>query len=699
MADGRVDVGNEVSLGFDYSELNKMSELLRSHAEFEKRLAEEDYEYKLDLMKKRYSYEEELEARAAKAGKTRGYAEHKEKLKQLQAQYKAEEKTANAARKAQMEADIKAEEEKLKKIEKLVEKYKKRQKVKDASEARKSAGSKFASGNLLDKWEVLKGAWTEGGGGGKSLLNTLSTAITGIGTLIRQLDSQIDSIAKKRGTIDTRLQGSTANKKNWAGSYWENMSTDIMRVAGTSPYITQEKVATNIENLVGQGISYNVEQRAFLATMAEKIATTFNVADGTLLRLVRIQQQDSTAGRLGMESMITAFLNNMYETTEYLSDIATSVRSSLDEVESLMGAADAVALEYQVQKWMGSLYSVGMSQKAVSGIAQAFGQLAAGDISGLTSGGMGNLMIMAANQAGLSIADILADGIDDSDTNKLMYAMVDYLQIIAAESSNSRVVQQQLAKVYGLTASDLKAATNLRGSLGSIGNSTLNYSGAMSRLYSMAGSMGKRTSTGEMLENAWSNLKYSMAAGIANNPAIYGIYKIANLLSDTVGGIDFGIPMYMGTGLPMTFNVADLMRVGALSASIFSNMGNLISAVGNMGSGASILKALNISGLTTVTRGGGNVGSGGGITLSESGSIVGNNDENAASDKTMSDAKGNAAAEVAENNEDDTKLKDVNSNIDRIYELINSVINGMSSVKVDMGDASAWTAALRSTTP
>ena len=108
------------------------------------------------------------------------------------------------------------------------------------------------------------------------------------------------------------------------------MSTDIMRVAGASPYITQEKVASNIETLVGQGIAYNVEQRAFLATMAEKIATTFNVADGTLLRLVRIQQQDSTAGRLGMESMINAFLNNMYETTEYLGSIADSVRSSLN---------------------------------------------------------------------------------------------------------------------------------------------------------------------------------------------------------------------------------------------------------------------------------------------------------------------------------------------------------------------------------
>ena len=357
-----------------------------------------------------------------------------------------------------------------------------------------------------------------------------------------------------------------------------------------------------------------------------------------------------------------------------------------------MGAADAVALEYQVQKWMGSLYSVGMSQNAVAGIASAFGQLAAGDISGLTSGGMGNLMIMAANQAGLSIADILADGIDDSDTNRLMYAMVDYLQIIAAESSNSRVVQQQLAKVYGLSASDLRAATNLRGSMGGIRGSSLSYNGAINRLYSMAGSMGSRTSTGEMMENAWSNLKYSMASGIASNPALYGIYKIANLLSDTVGGIDFGIPMYMGTGMPITFNVADLMRVGALSGSILSNMGNLISAVGNMGSGASILKALNISGLTTVTRGGGTIiNTPSGAALSESGAIVGNNDSNAVTSKTMGDATADANAQVAEATpEDEVKLKTVDEHIVQIYDLLHDVVLGTSSLKVSPAMGSVW---------
>ena len=128
------------------------------------------------------------------------------------------------------------------------------------------------------------------------------------------------------------------------------MSTDIRNVAGVSPLIKQESVVSNLEKLVGQGISFDVEQRAFLETIKDKIATTFEAADGTLLRLVRIQQQDTTAARLGMESALTSFLNNMYETTEYMQSVAKSVRNSLQEAESLMGAKSAAAFEYQVQK-------------------------------------------------------------------------------------------------------------------------------------------------------------------------------------------------------------------------------------------------------------------------------------------------------------------------------------------------------------
>lgn len=128
------------------------------------------------------------------------------------------------------------------------------------------------------------------------------------------------------------------------------MSTDIRNVAGVSPLIKQESVVSNLEKLVGQGISFDVEQRAFLETIKDKIATTFEAADGTLLRLVRIQQQDTTAARLGMESALTSFLNNMYETTEYMQSVAKSVRNSLQEAEALMGSKSAAAFEYQVQK-------------------------------------------------------------------------------------------------------------------------------------------------------------------------------------------------------------------------------------------------------------------------------------------------------------------------------------------------------------
>ena len=128
------------------------------------------------------------------------------------------------------------------------------------------------------------------------------------------------------------------------------MNKDIVRSVGLSPMIKQETVVNNLKTLVSKGIAFDVEQRAFLQTISEKIATTFDATDATLLKLVRIQQADTTAARLGMESALTAFLNNMYETTEYMTDAANSIRASLYEASALMGAAEGTAFEYQVQK-------------------------------------------------------------------------------------------------------------------------------------------------------------------------------------------------------------------------------------------------------------------------------------------------------------------------------------------------------------
>ena len=283
------------------------------------------------------------------------------------------------------------------------------------------------------------------------------------------------------------------------------LSDTITGSVGVSPYIKQSDIVNKVKELVNSGISFDVEQRAFLATISDKIATTFNANDSTLRRLIRLQQQDSTAARLGMESAMNAFLNNMYENTEYLGSLSSSVRGQLEEAQALMSTKQAVELEFQVQKWLGSMYSVGVSDSAVSKLATAIGQLASGDISGITSGGANNLLIMAANEAGISLEGILKNGLDASQTNILLQTMVNYLANIYNETKGSKVLQQQFANIYNLSASDLKAVTNLANdnnqTIKTIANNNLTFSTAYTQLKNMANTMYQRMSLGSMMGN------------------------------------------------------------------------------------------------------------------------------------------------------------------------------------------------------
>ena len=147
------------------------------------------------------------------------------------------------------------------------------------------------------------------------------------------------------------------------------------------------------------------------------------------------------------------------------------------------------------------MYSVGMSDSAVQGLGGVLGKLAAGQLEGITQGGQGNLVIMAANQAGLSISDLLNNGLNANTTNQLLNSMVEYLAKLYQEAGDSKVIQQQIAQVYGMSAADLKAAVNLAKSTGVISRDGLTYGGAINQLYSMANSMYKRVSVGEMMTN------------------------------------------------------------------------------------------------------------------------------------------------------------------------------------------------------
>lgn len=528
----------------------------------------------------------------------------------------------------------------------------------------------------------------------------LNAAVQALSNLTKQLDHNMKTIAEPMGRIDTRLQGSknkTASGTFGGKSYWNQLVKDITSVGAVTPYFKQETFAKNVEALVERGIAFDLKQRAFLMTIQEKIATTFDVADGTLLRLIRIQQADSTAGRMGMESALTTFLNNMYENTEYLKDVAVSVRSSLQELESLMSGKAAAELEFEVQKWMGSLYSVGMSQEAVNSIASVLGQIGAGQIEGLTAGGASNLAIMAANEAGLSIADMLVKGIDSKETNKLLQATVNYLAELADSSKDNRVVQQQLAAVFGVKASDLRAATNLADSTGTIYGTKLSYSNMLGQLSKMAGTLHQRTSLDEMMTNVWENGLYTIAGSMASNPVSYFIYKLASVLDETVGGIDLPFVNVMGFGVDLNTTVADLMRVAAMSTGILGSLGPIISGLSSSFSGASMLTKMGIEtgsgSLKVVARGdGGGIGSskGGGAT-SSSGSgftFVGNASGSDVRDSTIQESEDKKKQHMIEAKEEaeETPQDMINVTTLKIFELLSDVVDGKSALRVKVED-------------
>lgn len=531
----------------------------------------------------------------------------------------------------------------------------------------------------------------------------LNQTFGAIGDWIGKLNQQGQEAVKKQSSVDTNLQGSMTNK-TVLGSYYRKLEATINMGVGISPFILQKDVSANIEKLTGMGISFNIQQRALMETLKDKIATTFNAADGTMLKLIRIQQADTTAARLGMESALTSFLNSMYETSEFMHTTAASIRDNLYEATALMNAREATAYEYQVQKWMGSLYSVGFS--ATEKVSEALGKLTAGDISGITDGGMGNLLVMAANEASIPIAEILEKGLTADQTDRLMESMVNYLSGIYEETKGSNVLAQQYGNVFGVTAADLKAVSNLGAdTISVIAKHDRDYSQMLKQLENMANTMILRTSTGELFDNIKENFSYMMATTVANNPVISGLNMMANMLNDLVGGIEIPFVNVYGFGFDLNATVADLMNVAALSGAVLGGMGKMVASLAGGGgfSGSGMLRMFGVeqgNNLTELQRGNGslNLTTMGGATQSESGAMAGNESGDDVKNKTLADASEGPEKQIAEAKEEQEDKEETRHNaiieqIVNIYDLLDEVTKGVKKwhVHLDVGNnPTAW---------
>lgn len=428
----------------------------------------------------------------------------------------------------------------------------------------------------------------------KSIETSISSAVTNtLRSSITAVDAAIKDYTSYQSRAMARLQG--------LGIDYSTIGGDISSKLATSPYVSQKKMLENLNTLIDKGIGYNLEQRAFLATISDKIVTTFDAFDSNLSRLIRLQQADTTMARMGMEASLTKFFNNIFSDTSYLSDMYDTVSKAILDANATMTKEQSTEFEYTVQKWLGSLYALGLSESAVSNIAQGINYLGTGNVSALSGNQqLQTLLAMSAQRGGVDYASMLTGGLTSSATNQLFAGMVKYLSEIADNTSANKVVASAYGDVLGLTMSDWRALQNIQASdISKIGKTSLSYAGAKSELASQFGQLSSRVPLSEMISNVFGNLAYTMGQSIAENPATYTSWLVTGLIESATGGTK--LPMVMGTGIDTT--VEALARLAIMGASAWSFVPKIFSSLTSGGISPELF-----SGIETLSRGEGFAG-------------------------------------------------------------------------------------------
>lgn len=401
----------------------------------------------------------------------------------------------------------------------------------------------------------LKKSLEDGQLSSKLILNTVATGIgQSIASASKSISNSIDSALNKY------VQSQQQNIAGLFGSgqSLSGINSNLTSALQNTNLVKQEAVYTKLTNLIQQGVVYNVEQRAFLQTLADDINLTFGDS-GSLNRLIRIIGKDITDSQVGLAFTLQTALNSTYKNSEYMRGMFSSVQSAMSEMMALAGGG--VGLESAVQSNLGSLYSAGVSDSTISSLAQQLNKLGTGDIDGLGSG-LSALLIMAASRQGLDIGNILNGGLDANTINSLMAGASDYMTMIGSNSSN--VVKSQLAKVFGINVSDL-AAMNRFNRLGVVTADT--------DINNLFGNYGSFVNAAARRDNQLSNWFWGMAQNIGDNSNKYGTYQLLKLiagsgLGDLVGAFGDNQDGLFGGFLPFsgTALLADVLGWGLNSA-------------------------------------------------------------------------------------------------------------------------------------
>lgn len=505
-------------------------------------------------------------------------AEGKDKLKELKKQLKEANKAEDTNRATQLKRQIKDEKEARSEIiasaeKETAESYRQQLADKDANSTIKRDGT-----INIDKLKNSRDAAAANGDLVGQLTGALKVALgTGWNKAMSSVDDYLATYTQNFTSVTTRLQNS--------GYTYENINKVFKANTAANPYVRYDKLLTKLNSLVEEGVAKGVAQRAFLGTIAEEVATTFDATQASLLQIVRIQQTDTTAQRLGLEANLTRLFNYYFGDTSYLSQAFDSVQQTLIGTSSQMSAGASIEFEYIVQKWLGSLGSVGVDSSTLQTIAEGINYLGTGNVEALSSNSaLQNLLVMSANRAGLNYGTILTNGLGINDTNKLLKSLIQYVQEIS--NSNNNVVKSAYANLFGVKISDMAAFNNLNSTvIDQLYQQAMTSSDTITELNWQLGQADKRYHLSTKIQNLLDNTFMGIGMGVANNAATYGLYKAASMLEAITGGINLPVISIMGNSFDPKMSLEGLIKTGVVG---FSAIGQLVSSIGNIFSGSAL---------------------------------------------------------------------------------------------------------------
>mgnify|MGYP003303441710 CR=1 FL=1 len=652
LREARIAAEEEAAESFGKAMENVHAEIARLQSEgaFKNEYERAQYAKKLatDLQKQRL--EDELEALqiiSKKAEKEREkekqVLEHKKKV--LAAQVKYEEAKKNGTKEEQKAA---------------------KKELKKAKVEQSGSTKDGISEGLAESFKELNRQLEEGTAVQETAAKNTQTALKSVGKAITEglnaINNAITAYAKHQTAVNARLNGVSSYSK---------IATSLSLIA-YSPLLKAEDLYANVADLAGQGIATNIEQRALLMTVKDGIATTFDATNESLKRIIRVQQNDSTAARMGLEAYLTKFLNVYVENTEYLQSTFDNVASSLLEASAMLkyntsDVGASLEFEYQVQKWLGTLTGLGLSDQAAQSIATAIGQLGSGDVEGLTGNDINNLLLMGASKSGkVSYSDMLSQGMTADDVNNLMQGVLAYMQDIANFDNN--IVKNQLAKTFGLSVSDVLSSKNISDHvLAEVVGDSLSYEGMYTALADGFDALPARLGISNILDNLMSNLTYQTGANIAANPALFALWKITDLIKVATNGQDIAVPFIsaMGNGFDLNTGVANLMQMAIAGGGLLAGIPGIIAGLASAVNGSSLMTLTGMNAKSAVIQeveGGLSKRKDGKRESGDStsgGQTIVNNDADTYSDSALNEANDDAQKKVdaAKEKEEDPTVK------------------------------------------